>query len=1248
MLKHKKCYVYYATESYLEIAKKSIKSIRKYSNLPIYLYLLNSDLILDIENTHTINWKCDIDIDSEMYEVFENKNFYINRKNKNIYKILIQRPLIVKDCLENYSEMVCYIDCDSIATPYIENIFDFFDSKSNYPYFVQGVYEYLNFYGRGGLPIDEDQTNTLEYPLCELLKTNQKNRKLYRQSGYFVSNKNCLQFLNEWSEVCNHPKVLENSEYFAPFHEETIMNVLLWKYNYQNGLPYIYVNGSLERVCDVYNNIKFNGHDNLVSELYKIPKNKKNLLFFHGEKRLDVMEQMIESIEKNYKMKILFLAPHLSTGGMPSFLLKRIQELLNYNCDIEIFVVEHSYYGPAYVVQRNQIIKLIGIDHFFELGENKDSIIDIIKENNIDIVHIDENIEMLNDPISNNCLRQIYSEDRNWRIVETCHNIWFNANENKIYNPDCYIFCTPWHEKNTFSELPSPKTTIQFPLENKKPTHEQKNDSKKLLNFELDRIHIINVGLWTSGKNQKEGVDVAKLLYKTNPEIVFHFIGNQAPNFQDYWEPIMSDIPPNVRVWGERDDVDLFMNAADILMFNSTLECNPLVVREAISHELKIITRTLPQYMGIYDDYVFPIKSSNINELRGLILDVINSENKYKNIKDENFEFSKSHISVYEQIQLNSPVKQKKMQNNIQIINHFVENPFIEIKGQSDSDYKIKVYDDKNICVYENTVKVNHWVKLNRFYYTNWRTEIYEDDNLIYNEFINLENKRVYVSFESKSLGDTLSWIPYVDEFRKKHDCKLIVSTFLNNILENQYPEIEFVSPNVTVNNLHALYRIGWFYNEDGKYDKNRHPYDPKSQPLQKTASDILGLEFKEIKPNIKYPRLPKKKKVGIGIHGTAQSKYWNNPDGWQEVVNYLNKEGYEVVIYSKEENGYMGNNHPYGTTKFKEGTLKNLIYDMSTCEFFIGIGSGLSWLAWSIDLPVVLISGFSQKWTETKSNTYRVINENVCHGCFNMCRLDAGDWNWCPMLKDTDRMFECTKKITSDMVINEIDKLINKFDWGWMDDGSSNGDYHKSCMVNEIFEQNMYERFFSVDENDIVVDMGSSVGPFTYSILNKKPSHVFCLEPSISEFKTLVKNTSNGPVTAINKGITKNDGLIESNQLFGGETQMEGISFKSFIDQYDIKNIDFLKTDCEGGEYEIFTNDNIGYIKNNIKKIVGEWHLATFELKEKFRHFRDNILPKFEKYEVFSVNGYDIKWDLWNEHFIEYYTEVIIYIDNR
>ena len=197
-MKCEKCYVYYATENYFEVAKKSIESVRKYSKLPIFLYLLNSDLKLDIENVFTIRWNCDITIDENMYEVFENKNFYINRRNKNMYNLLIQRPSIVKHCIENYSNTVCYIDCDSIATPYVDIIFDFFDQSSTYPYFTQGVHEYLNFYERGGTPRDEESTNTVEYNLCQLLNTDQKNRNTYRQTGYFVSNQNCISFLNEW------------------------------------------------------------------------------------------------------------------------------------------------------------------------------------------------------------------------------------------------------------------------------------------------------------------------------------------------------------------------------------------------------------------------------------------------------------------------------------------------------------------------------------------------------------------------------------------------------------------------------------------------------------------------------------------------------------------------------------------------------------------------------------------------------------------------------------------------------------------------------------------------------------------------------------------------------------------------------------------------------------------------------------------------------------------------------------------
>ena len=236
----------------------------------------------------------------------------------------------------------------------------------------------------------------------------------------------------------------------------------------------------------------------------------------------------------------------------------------------------------------------------------------------------------------------------------------------------------------------------------------------------------------------------------------------------------------------------------------------------------------------------------------------------------------------------------------------------------------------------------------------------------------------------------------------------------------------------------------------------------------------------------------------------------------------------------------------------------------------------------------------------------------------------------------------------------------LNNFDWGWMkdptniyhihSDGSHQhmGEYHKNAITNEIFVDKCYERFFEVEEGDIVVDIGASVGPFTYSILHKNPKQVFCFEPSEREFKTLVKNLRGYQVIPIPKGISNINSIVKSNMLFGGENEMETLTFKRFIDLYNIEKIDFIKTDCEGGEYDIFIEDNLEFLKNNVKKVVGEWHFKSPELKEKFINFRDNILLHFKNYKILSIDGVDIKWDLGNEHFMEYYTEVIIYIDNR
>jgi autotransporter strand-loop-strand O-heptosyltransferase len=723
------------------------------------------------------------------------------------------------------------------------------------------------------------------------------------------------------------------------------------------------------------------------------------------------------------KLKILFLAPHLSTGGMPAFLLKRIENIIKHE-ELELFVVEYTNFSDEYVVQKNKIKELIKPENFFTLGEDKYSLMEIIKNNNIDIVHSDEILEGFGQVVPDSLLNDLYNNSRTWKIVETCHNVWFNPNTSKRFNPDGYAFCTPWHKMSTFSQMPSYSEVMEHPIENKVPTLEEKSQAKEILGLDPNKKHIINVGLWTSGKNQKEGVELAKQLEQSNPEIQFHFIGNQAINFAEYWAPIMSDIPSNVTVWGERHDTDLFMRAADVFMFNSTWECNPLVVREAISHGLKIISRNLPQYMDMFTPYITQI-NDDIVTTKNKLLSLLDSESTYQVI-DGSSEFENKYVNFYKSVK-NLPItSQTKFIPKPEIIQYFVNNPFLEIKGESNSKFKVEFYDESGRCHYSEELSSNHWIKLNRQYFTRWNTKIWESGKLIYDNTLDLKGKKVFIALESSSLGDTLAWVPYIREFKDKNKCHLVVSTFMNNLFRDTYPDIEFVEPGIPVSGLHAMYKLGWFY-KDGDFDLARNPNDFRIMPLQKTASDILGLEYKETRALLKFPNGKKEKKVGIGIHSTAQAKYWNNPTGWQEVVDYLKSKGYDVVLYSRENDGYMGNNHPVGIRKFEsDGTIESVINDMSTCEFFVGLGSGLSWLSWSIGLPTVLISGFSQEYSETTTDTYRVINKSVCHGCFNSHRLDSGDWNWCPMYKNTERQFECTKEITSQMVIEKINEVIN------------------------------------------------------------------------------------------------------------------------------------------------------------------------------------------------------------------------------
>lgn len=160
--------------------------------------------------------------------------------------------------------------------------------------------------------------------------------------------------------------------------------------------------------------------------------------------------------------------------------------------------------------------------------------------------------------------------------------------------------------------------------------------------------------------------------------------------------------------------------------------------------------------------------------------------------------------------------------------------------------------------------------------------------------------------------------------------------------------------------------------------------------------------------------------------------------------------------------------------------------------------------------------------------------------------------------------------------------------------------------IVNEVLVCNSYDSSdVAVAKGDVVVDVGAHLGAFSV-FAGRRGARVFAFEPAPENFVLLNENIAlNGllNVATFNAAIANASGRAKfymgldacAYSLYAAADKTKAvdvptISLQNVMDQNRIVQIDFLKMDCEGAEYDIVLNCPSAVL-GKIKKIALECH---------------------------------------------------------
>lgn len=140
--------------------------------------------------------------------------------------------------------------------------------------------------------------------------------------------------------------------------------------------------------------------------------------------------------------------------------------------------------------------------------------------------------------------------------------------------------------------------------------------------------------------------------------------------------------------------------------------------------------------------------------------------------------------------------------------------------------------------------------------------------------------------------------------------------------------------------------------------------------------------------------------------------------------------------------------------------------------------------------------------------------------------------------------------------------------------------------------------------QRPIIIDAGANVGLFSRWLLKRIPqAQIYAIEPEHENYKILERNTQGYSVNCINKGLWSKEchlkviardtgewGFIVKETKEDGVDTVEAIGLKDLVINYAIDEIDLLKMDIEGSEYEIFNSEDLRWL-DRCHALVVETH---------------------------------------------------------